>query len=93
MEEHYFQMKPFPRSPAFSIYPNPAKNKITISFRLPLAEETDITIINLKGEQMVDERFRDQNQIRMDVGMLRKGIYLVKVQTGEGIKVKKLEIE
>jgi hypothetical protein len=74
------------------IYPNPATNKIIISFYRLLAGETRISIINISEQLMMHARFQNQKQFEMDVSILRKGIYLVKIQTNAGIETKKLVI-
>ena len=75
--------------PTFSIYPNPANDKITIAYDRKLPEETIISIFNIKGEKIMHDKFQNQNMIEMDVSMLAKGIYLVKIQTQAGIEVSK----
>jgi LEA14-like dessication related protein len=52
-----------------------------------------ITIFSLKGEQIMYGQFQNQNPVEMDVSMLAKGIYLVKIQTSEGVESKKLVIQ
>jgi LEA14-like dessication related protein len=47
----------------------------------------------MKGEQVMQRKFQNPTPVEMDVSMLAKGIYLVKIQTGAGIESKKLVIE
>ena len=75
--------------PTLSIYPNPVNDKITIADDRKLPEETIISIFNIKGEKIMLDKFQNQNMIEMDVSMLAKGIYLVKIQTQAGIEVSK----
>lgn len=77
----------------FNIYPNPANNKITITGNRTLSGITIIIIFNVNGEQLMHDTFRNQNMIEMDVSMLTKGIYLLKIQTTMGITTKKLVIQ
>jgi hypothetical protein len=77
----------------FSIYPNPANNKITIVNNRKLPEETIISIFNITGEQIIHDKFQNQNRIEINVNTLIKGIYLVKIQTKAGIESKKLVIQ
>jgi len=80
-------------SSTFTIYPNPCSSKITITSNKDIAGETIISVFNIPGQQMIQSEFPDQNRIEMDVSALIKGIYLVKIQTGAGIEVKKLIIQ
>jgi hypothetical protein len=77
----------------FSIYPNPASDKITISDIRKLTEEININIFNITGEQVIHEKFRNQTRIEMDVSILPKGMYLVKIQAKSLIESKKLVIQ
>jgi hypothetical protein len=77
----------------FTIYPNPATNKITISTSRVLPGETIISITSISGQQLQRARFHNQNKFEMDVSTLSKGIYLVKIQTNTGIETKKLVIQ
>jgi hypothetical protein len=77
----------------FSIYPNPANDKITITHGGKLTEETKISIFSIKGELIIYGKFQDQNRLEMDVSTLTNGIYLVKIETTAGIESKKLVIQ
>ena len=82
-----------PQENSFTIYPNPANNRIRIITTKSVQEEILVTILTISGDPMMNDRFRYSNQIEMDVSMLAKGIYLVKIQTEEGMEVKKLVVE
>jgi|GEM_PF-3459532 len=75
------------------IYPNPAKDKITITDNRILPGETILSIFNMKGEQLMFYRFQNQNMVEFDVSTLAKDIYLVRIQTKSGIESKKLVIQ
>jgi hypothetical protein len=82
------------KSPAstFNIYPNPANSKITIEQTGNMPGETNISISDVKGEPVIQDNFQNQNLVQKDVSMLPKVIYLVKIQTREGVESKKLVI-
>lgn len=62
--------------PQFSIYPNPAKNELTIA---PTKNEAvEVQIIDLTGEICSQEII--DGLTKMDVSQLRAGIYFVKVE-------------
>lgn len=78
---------------AYSIYPNPANDKITITHVGEPARESVVTIFGIDGKQIVQEKFKNQNVYEMDVKMLSKGIFLITIETGMGIESKKLVIQ
>jgi photosystem II stability/assembly factor-like uncharacterized protein len=78
---------------SFSIYPNPATNKISIATSSNLQGETTICIFNMNGALLQQEKFQSQNLIEMDVSALAKGFYLVKIQIRKGIETKKLVVQ
>jgi len=52
-----------------------------------------MSIISISGQQLLHARFQNQKQFIMDVSAMKKGIYLVKMQTNVGIETKKLVIQ
>jgi photosystem II stability/assembly factor-like uncharacterized protein len=77
----------------FTIYPNPATNKISIATNSNQQGETTICIFNMNGALLQQTKFQSQNLIELDVSNLTKGIYLVKIQTNKGIETKKLVVQ
>ncbi len=75
------------------IYPNPANNKITISNNKEIPEEAIVSIFEISGQKVLQEKFHNQKLIEIDVSRLTNGIYLVKIQSKEGMVVKKLVIQ
>lgn len=74
------------------IYPNPAKDKITITNNSDLIQTETINIFQISGQKVMQKDFQNQKLIQIDVSMMPKGIYLMKIQTMEGMAVKKLVI-
>jgi hypothetical protein len=58
-----------------------------------LPGETSIGIFNLTCEQVKYESFHNQNRMEMDVSTLPKGMYVVKIQTREGVECQKVVME
>lgn len=52
-----------------------------------------VSIITISGQPLMQTRFQSQKQFEMDVSTLRKGIYLVRIQTNTIIESKKLVIQ
>ena len=74
-------------SPLVSVYPNPAKNTITIE--LPGSEGATVQIINTIG-QVVLEKFFSGIKTQMDISALPAGVYIVHVKYQDYIITKKL---
>ena len=68
-----------------SIYPNPAKDFITLVETFP--ETSQISLINIDG-QFVGIRVQKNNQIY--IGDLPNGIYLMKIESSEGVFYEKI---
>jgi hypothetical protein len=77
----------------FTVYPNPATNKINIATKSNLQGETTICIFNMNGAILQHEKFQSQNLIEMDVSTMAKGIYLLQIQTKAGVETKKLVVQ
>jgi hypothetical protein len=77
----------------FTVYPNPATNKISITTKSNLQGETTICIFNMNGAILQQEKFQSQSLIEMDVSAMAKGIYLLQIQTKAGVENKKLVVQ
>jgi hypothetical protein len=76
------------------IYPNPAKNKLTIETDL-LNEKAQVSIINILGATVINQAMaRGTQSATIDLINLNAGVYFVKIQTETGKQlVKRLVIE
>ena len=75
----------------FTVFPNPAKNKININADFVTAGG-QIVITNLMGKQTKTQALSVGNN-NIDISTLSKGFYLVSVITSEGKKTQKLIVE
>jgi len=75
----------------YSVYPNPANNKLSVElvsgFSNKLSEQT-ISILNLQGQLLMKESF---NALKKDIDVhdLNKGMYIIKIESEEGLWIKK----
>jgi photosystem II stability/assembly factor-like uncharacterized protein len=76
-----------------SIFPNPANKKIIITKKGELHEDAIVSIFEMNGQDVMQQKFQNQKPLEMDVSALTKGIYLVKIQTKEVMEFKKLVIQ
>jgi trimeric autotransporter adhesin len=72
---------------SLNIYPNPARNQITINVAAVM--ESTITITNIIGQKVLTQEYHG-NSVTIDVADLPKGLYIVKVigtaYTGKFVK-------
>ena len=92
-------VKPVPEKATFNeltLYPNPASNFVNIDFDLDSYQQVSLSIFNLKGQKVISKEITNrtigQNHIQINIKDLSKGIYLVKLQTDNNSKIKKLII-
>ena len=74
-------------SPLVSVYPNPAKNNITIE--LPGNEGATVQIINVIGQQVIEKTFTGINT-QIDMSAIPAGVYIVRVKYNDFIITRKL---
>jgi hypothetical protein len=71
-------------NPAFSVFPNPFRNRLTLSVPVKNHDEISVEIINLQGQKMLTRFYQPDNTIQTEIRVeninLNPGIYLLKVQ-------------
>lgn len=76
-----------------TVYPNPAISNVNIKLG---NESTDVlskvTISSLTGQLLKTEEF-NTNTISLNIGDLKSGIYIIRVETNNGIAIKKLKVD
>jgi len=76
---------------SFSVYPNPAENKIQFQF-LNHHQSFDIRILDLSGKEILKREFVGNENPEMDTRDLASGMYLVQMRSGKFESTKKLGI-
>lgn len=67
-----------------TIYPNPANDKIKISFQCNISQIAEVKIFNIMGEEVFSKSISTSNyETIFDVSELPAGIYLVKSQSAD----------
>jgi CubicO group peptidase (beta-lactamase class C family) len=73
-----------------SLYPNPASGNVSISFKTPVTSKTKLELYDISGkliknlyEGILNKDVRQK--IELQTKSLRSGIYIVNLQTGNGI--------
>ena len=70
------------------LYPNPAKDKITIS-HLHITGITQLSIFNVNGEKVMEKQLTN-NETQIDISALPRGVYFVRVQNEKMVEVAKM---
>jgi hypothetical protein len=78
---------------SFTLYPNPATDKITISKNKSVPGKAVISILNLAGEPVLPDISISKSQCQINVSSLSSGVYIVKLRNRTGVEVKKLIIQ
>ena len=76
-------------SAAITVYPNPAKN--TISIISPEINIESISIFSLDGKEVLQQNTIDGSSI--DVSELSKGVYMLRMESIDGITTRKIVVE
>jgi len=71
----------------FNLFPNPANEIITLKMPLDVSGAT-IKVFNIQGKVMKSMRMTN-NSYKMDVRDLSKGMYFIRLQTKNGMEIKK----
>jgi hypothetical protein len=68
------------------VYPNPFSSKITIRSEEEIAE---VTVLDLRGAIVMNNSVNNST-VELDLGTLKSGTYLIKVQTTSGVSVSRI---
>ena len=77
-----------------AVYPNPAKENLTISIPKEINQNLKIEIIDLLGRISFSKSYENQilNEIKIDLSRLTKGSYFVKINSDTEYVTKKIII-
>jgi hypothetical protein len=76
------------KSLLMNLFPNPAKNKITISSSAIIGV-TQLSIFNVSGEKVMERKLTD-NETQIDISALPRGVYFVRLQNEKMVEVGKM---
>jgi hypothetical protein len=66
------------------IFPNPVKNKITISFAFPA--ERSICLLSVDGKKIIEEKISERS-LPLHLSQLEQGVYILIIEDGSGRKM------
>jgi hypothetical protein len=80
---------------SINLYPNPARGILNLEVKNMDKEDLSIEIVNLNGQVIFSKQFNNTGQLvnKIDVSNYSKGIYFVKVQNANELKVGKIIIQ
>lgn len=76
---------------SITVYPNPASDKVSILFENNKAEEIPVSLYNILGE-IVYSTSCNKSFIEIPLESISKGIYFIKISSGNGDYVKKIVV-
>ncbi len=79
-----------------SIYPNPNNGKFNIEIESGLQEDIYMEIINVNGELITSKTYKKSTEgltDQIDLSMISKGIYFVKIRNDKSVKVSKIILQ
>lgn len=75
----------------FQVYPNPAKDQITIKFKADYTEKVRLQISDLQGRIVMEQTIESQSGINLkpvSISQLNCGLYLCRIQNGNNTSSK-----
>ena len=79
------------KSNIFKIYPNPCESKMVIS-SVENIQNFNIQILNLHGKEILTYHSNKPEPVEIDVHLIPKGVFLVKIQNEKMMEYQKLII-
>ncbi len=70
------------QSSIINVYPNPARNIITIKMTDDRLQNTELVVLNAKGSILLKQKIQSTNQ-QLNISNLSQGIYFIRFANGE----------
>jgi Secretion system C-terminal sorting domain len=78
----------------FTMYPNPAKDLVSINFNEVLSENMSISIFDILGKLVLSKKSLDiVDEIALNISILKSGMYFVELRNGQQLAIKKLIVK
>ncbi len=72
--------------PSVSVYPNPVKKELWIKTSIP-EKATEVQVYSTDGRQLLSRSYSSGNDLRLELGFLKKGIYILHIRQDQALKV------
>ena len=77
-------------NPSITLFPNPVSTEIFLRAETSFEKGDRLSVIDRIGRVVKEIQLNEENsQVKFRVGELEAGIYLLRVQTGNSVQVKK----
>lgn len=82
-------------SPKVNLYPNPATDFVTLTFNEIIHSDVTVTISDILGNKIETFTYKPSESIKIDLSGLElmNGMYLIKIETGGSVFLKRLLIK
>ena len=81
----------------FRLFPNPAKDQLSVNFYLPESSEIRLDVISLCGRPVIKpvktQGMRGTNKTVLDISRLPAGYYFVRILTKYGVQTRKVVVQ
>ena len=81
---------------AFNVYPNPANDKVIVSFNSMKEDNFSIRLIDITGRIILNSNYLSvigENQYQMNLSNIAKGVYMVILQNKEAVLQSKIVVQ
>ena len=78
------------------VYPNPSRDIFNISFTSETIQDLQVRVLNVVGEEIIKynmQQFVGEYVRQIDLNAYSKGIYLLEIETNQGVINKKLILQ
>ncbi len=86
-----------PDAASFSVYPNPAWQKATISFTNAAKEQVNVQVYNMQGLLVINLPIQEfasgQHEISLDCSKLNSGVYSIRLTAGTKVFTEKITVK
>lgn len=72
------------RDPAIDVYPNPAKQFVTVNLENITAYNNQLKVVDISGKTVIKTTTVNGNAIKLNINQLAAGCYFLHIQTADG---------
>jgi len=78
---------------SFKLYPNPAKNMVTVTLNQNILNTTELSLVDIQGKTINIPKKEFNSTVELDVSTLNSGLYFIQLRSGNNIIIEKLIVE
>ncbi len=77
---------------AISIYPNPSAGHFTLSVEKVVNGKVSVEVTDIQGRMILQKQFNANNTLNAGIDLGSKGVYFLKVTTGNAFSVQRIVV-